>query len=95
MKDDLTDDLKDVSRSVNTQKFFIVGANDFTTSELITLDSLMTNTLADARWALNVSAFVATFSDTDSPYPFMNGYTEYNNVNIQPILSQYPWSMPF
>lgn len=83
------------STTINTQRFYIVGANDFDAQEILLLDSLTSYNLTDARWALDYSAFIAKFAVGDEPSPLMDAYPVYTNMSIQPILAQYPWSLPF
>ena len=89
MKEDIKETL------ISGQTFYIVQDGDFTTQEILLLDSITTVPLSDARWALDGSAFIVMFVTGDNPSPLMDLYPVYTNVSIQPILSQYPWSLPF
>lgn len=99
MKEINKTDIKDVSdqaRVLNTtQTFYIVGANDFNPIELAQLDAITFHPLANARWAMDGSAFIVMFVTGDNPSPMMDNYPVYTNISIQPIVTQWPWTIAF
>ena len=84
-----------LERLITGQTFYIVQDGDFNTQQILLLDSITTVPLSDARWALDGSAFIVMFVTGDNPSPLMDAYPVYTNLSIQPIISQYPWVLPF